>query len=26
MSDVDVATKLSQLLRHPSFDPTNGGF
>ena len=26
MSDVDVATKLSQLLRHPSVDPTNGGF
>lgn len=26
MSDVDVATKLSQLLRHPTVDPTNGGF
>ena len=26
LSDVAVATKLSQLLRHPSIDPTNGGY
>jgi hypothetical protein len=26
LSEVAVATRLSQLLRHPTIDPTNGGF